>query len=132
VLRNALAVIFGLIACNLVFGAFAYGTVLIWPDYAIHGHQWLDQRIFTFPPIMAYLNLAYWAASFFVAGWATAKIARDGSSVSVAAGLMALYAIYVHMLHEWSKFPWWYNLAVVISVVPAILWGARIATEQKG
>jgi hypothetical protein len=131
-LRNILAVILGLILCNVVFSGLAYGTLIIWPDYAIHGHRWIDQRIFTFPPIMASLNLLFWALSFAAAGAATARIARDGWTVWVAAGIMQLYAVYVHLYELWSVIPWWYNIIVVILVIPATLFGARAVRKPNG
>jgi hypothetical protein len=59
-LRNLLSVLIGLIICNAVFGIFAVATMFAWPEYWMHGHRWLDQRIFSFTPIMASLNLFFW------------------------------------------------------------------------
>jgi hypothetical protein len=33
----------------------------------------------------------------------------------------------VHLILYWPRFPWWYNLGVVIPVVPAVLFGAKLA-----
>jgi hypothetical protein len=131
-LRNIFAVILGLILCNVVFSGLAYGTLIIWPEYAIHGHRWIEQRIFTFPPIMASLNLLFWALSFAAAGWATARMARDGRAVWATVGVMQPYAAYVHLYELWSTIPWWYNVIVVALVVPATLFGARAVSKAKG
>jgi hypothetical protein len=130
-LRNILAVILGLILCNVVFSGLAYGTLIIWPDYAIHGHRWIEQRIFTLPPIMASLNLLFWALSFAAAGWVTERIARDSKAVWVLAGVMQADAAYVHLYSLWSTIPWWYNIIVVILVMPATLLGARAVSKAN-
>jgi hypothetical protein len=130
-LRKILTVILGLILCNVVFSGLAYGTLIVWPDYAIHGHRWIDQRIFTFPPIMASLNLLFWALSFAAAGWITARIARDSKAVWVLAGVMQLDAAYVHLFELWSTLPWWYNVIVVALVVPATMMGGRAVSASK-
>jgi hypothetical protein len=130
-LRNLLAVILGLIMCNVVFGGLAFGTMFVWPDYATHGNRWLDQRIFTFTSIMACMNLIFWALAFIGAGWATAQIARDIRTVWVVAGLMQMYAVYVHLFREWSTFPWWYNVVVAVSVVPATWLGTLFVRPSR-
>jgi hypothetical protein len=130
-LRNLLAVILGLIMCNVVFGGLAIGTMFVWPDYATHGDRWLDQRIFTFTSTMASMNLVFWVLAFIGAGWATEQISRDGRTVWVVAGLMQIYAVYVHLFREWSSFPWWYNLVVAVSVVPATWLGAHVVSANR-
>ncbi len=104
-LRRIIAVIVGLIACQAVFSVLALATMLIWPDFAIHGHHWLDLRIFTFTSLMACANLVFWVLSFVAAGWTTARIARDIIAIWAVAGLIELYAVYVHVLRSWSTFP---------------------------
>jgi hypothetical protein len=123
--RKIIAVILGMIVCQTVFSFFALATMQLWPDYATHAHLYLDQRIFTFTSIMACMNLVFWVLGFIGAGWTTAHIARDSRALCALTGLMQIYAIYVHILRSWSTFPWWYNLVIVFSVVPATLWGGR-------
>jgi hypothetical protein len=124
--RKIVAVIFGMIACQAVFSLLAVATMQLWPDYATHAHLYLDQKIFTFTPIMACMNLVFWVLGYIGAGWATARIARDSRTLWTLIGLMQVYAVYVHVLRSWATFPWWYNLVIVFSVVPATLWGGRL------
>jgi hypothetical protein len=130
VLRNLLSVIAGLIACNLVFAVLGLATMTLWPDYAVHGHRWLDQRVFTFTPIMACMNLLFWSLAFAAAGSATARIARNQWALWVTAGLILMQATYTHLLHEWSHFPWWYNIAVVTLVLPAAFVGGKVSSNR--
>jgi hypothetical protein len=131
-LRKIVAVIFGMIMCQAVFSALALATMQLWSDYASHAHHYLEEKIFTFTSIMACMNLVFWALGFIAAGWITARIARESSAIWALAGLMELYAVYVHILRSWSTFPWWYNLVVVSLVFPAVLLGKMIANEPRG
>jgi hypothetical protein len=130
--RLFLALILGTIACQAVFGGLALATTFLWPDYATHAHHWLDQRIFTFTPIMACLNLVFWVSAFFATGWMTARIGRDGRAMWLLVGLMEIYATYIHLLRDWSKFPWWYNLFIVFSVGPVTVWSGLFWRKRGG
>jgi len=45
---------------------------------------------------------------------------------------LALWALAVlHFALCWSRFPWWYNLGVVIPAVPAVLAGAKLADAPR-
>jgi hypothetical protein len=131
-LHRIIAVILGMIVCQALFGVLALATMQVWPDYASHAHHYLDERIFTFTSIMACMNLVFWALGFIAAGWMTTRIARDSSAIWALAGLMELYAVYAHVVRSWSTFPWWYNIVVVCSVVPAVLLGKLVANESHG
>ena len=43
------------------------------------------------------------------------------------AAVLAGYLGVMHLFLEWSTFPWWYNLGVVIPAVPAVLLGGALA-----
>ncbi len=129
-IRPLIAVILGSVVCNAVFSLLALATLQLWPDYAVHAHRYLDQRLFTFPPIMACLNLLFWMLGYCGAGWTAARAARDNRAVWALAALMQVYAIYVHVLRSWSTFPAWYNLVIVLSVIPATWLGARMASSS--
>jgi hypothetical protein len=51
--------------------------------------------------------------------------------VWVLAGLLGIYLAAVHLVLFWARFPWWYNLGVVIPAVPAVLWGATLAKSAS-
>jgi hypothetical protein len=125
--RRPIAVILGMIVCQAVFSGLALASMQLWPDYATHAYHYIDQRIFTFTSIMACMNLLFWVLAFIGAGWTTERIAHDSRTLWALIGLMQIYAVYVHILRSWYNFPWWYNLVVVFSVVPATSWGGRLA-----
>lgn len=127
--RSVLGVVVGGAAWMVAFFALATLLAQLWPDYAIHGRQWIAQGIFTFTPAMACCNLALWVLAETGAGWVAAKIARRPGAVWVLAGLIGIYLVAVHLLLDWARFPWWYNLGVVIPAVPAVLLGERLANR---
>ena len=128
--RSVLAVVIGVVLWTVVFYVLATGLAQLWPDYAIHGRQWVREGAFTFTPLMALCNLVLWVLAEIGAGWVTAKISKRRGVVWMLAGLLGIYLALVHLILYWPRFPWWYNLGVVIPVVPAVLCGAKLAKSS--
>jgi hypothetical protein len=126
-IRQVVAIVVGLVVWLVGFTTLAFGVAQVWASYGVHARQWMDQRVFTFPPTAASCNLILWILAAVAAGWAAARIARDRRTVWILAALMALYLAALHLVLEWSLFPWWYNLGVVIPAVPAVYAGANLA-----
>lgn len=126
-IRKGLAVVVGLVVWMAAFTAFAIGVAQVWPGYAMHARRWIDQRVFTFPPAMAACNLILWILAAIAAGWAAVRIARSRQVVWILASLIVLYLASIHLWRDWLRFPWWYNLGVVIPAAPAVYLGARLA-----
>ncbi len=124
--RSVLGVVVGAILWMIVFYVLALALAHWWPEYAIHGRQWLRQGVFTFTPTMAVCNLVLWVLAEMGAGWMEARISQHRRAAWVLAGLLGVYLAAVHLLFYWPRFPWWYNLGVVIPAVPAVLLGAII------
>ncbi|MGA9852581.1 MAG: hypothetical protein WBR15_06585 [Gammaproteobacteria bacterium] len=129
--RSILGVVVGLVLWMVGFYALAIGLSLLWPDYALHGRQWIREDLFTFTPLMACCNLALWVLAEIAAGWVAAKISKRRGAVWVLAGLVGIYLAALHLGFDWSRFPWWYNLGVVIPAVPAVLLGAHLAGLRR-
>lgn len=108
------------------------GLMQVWPAYAVHGRTYMQQRLLTFTPPMAACTLLLWIVAAFAAGFAAMKIAHVWRAVQVLAALIVAYAAAVHLILEWPRFPWWYNLAVVLQMAPAILLGARSTQCRAG
>jgi hypothetical protein len=47
------------------------------------------------------------------------------------AGLLGIYLAALHLILYWPRFPWWYNLGVVILAVPAVLLGGKLAKSVR-
>lgn len=128
--RNILAVIGAVVAWMGLFLALALLLGLFWPAYAAHGRTWFEQRVFDFSPAMAVVNLVLWALAAMAAGWVAGRIARRTVAIWIAGGAMWIYAITVHVVLEWSLYPWWYNLGVVLPLLPAFWMGRNVGHHR--
>jgi hypothetical protein len=128
-MRGVLSVVVGAIVWMMGFFALALVLAQLWPDYAIHGRQWTEQGVYTFTPLMACCNIVFWALTEIGAGWSTGKIAKRREAVWVLAGIVLIYLAVLHLLLYWSRFPWWYNLGVVIPAVPAVFLGSKLVNS---
>jgi len=128
--RSFLGVVVGVVVWTVGFYALAILLAQLWPDYAIQGRRWVRQGEFAFTPLMAWCNLVIWVMAEIGAGWVAAKISKRREAVWVLAGLLGIYLAVVHLVLYWSRFPWWYNLGVVIPAVPAVLLGAKLANPS--
>lgn len=130
-MRGVLGVLAGGILWAVGFFVLAVGLAQLWPDYAVHGRQWTRENLFTFTPLMACCNLVFWVLAEIAAGWVAAKIAKHREAVWVVAALLGIYLATLHLVLYWPRFPWWYNLGVVIPVVPAVLLGGRLVIAPR-
>jgi hypothetical protein len=129
--RGVLGVITGAIAWMAGFYALVIVLSALWPDFALHGRVWQTQRAFTFTSPMACFLLLFWALAEVGAGWVAMKTAKHRAAVWVLAGLLGIYLAALHLVLYWPRFAWWYNLAVVIPAVPAVLLGGRLAENRS-
>ncbi len=129
--RDVFGVVIGAVVWMLGFFVLALILAQLWPDYAIHGREWTRQGVFTFTPLMACCNLVFWVLAEIGAGWGAGKIAKRPAAVWVLAGLLGMYLAALHLVLYWPRFPWWYNLGVVILVVPAVLLGGKLVNSLR-
>jgi hypothetical protein len=130
-MRGVLGVVIGAVVWMVGFFVLASVLAQLWPDYALHARHWVKEGVFTFTAAMAGCNLVLWAAAEVGAGWTGAKISRRAGAVWVLAALIGIYLAALHLMLYWPRFPWWYNLGVVIPAVPAVLFGARLARPAR-
>ena len=129
--RDVLGVVAGAVLWMVGFFVLALLLAQLWPDYAIHGREWTKQNVFTFTSLMACCNLVFWVLAEIGAGWVSAKIAQRRAAVWVLAILVGIYFVALHLVLYWSRFPWWYNLGVVIPAVPAVFLGSKLADSSR-
>jgi len=110
--RTVLGVVAGLVAFAAV--AAIAGIVMrgAWPDYA----RVADAMIFTLPMMLARLSIG--AVATIVSGWVTAAVAGRSTFVRLAPGLLLLAAFIPHHIMLWEKFPVWYHLTFLASLIP--------------
>src|SRR5262249_44704921 len=119
--------ILGVVAGLLVWAAVATvgGIVLrgTWTDYA----RVADAMPFTLPMMIARLTIG--AVATIVAGRVTALIGQSTLSRLIPGLLLLLIFIPQHIT-LWQKFPIWYHLTFLLSLVPlTYLGGTRITRE---
>jgi hypothetical protein len=130
-IRSVVGVVAGAVLWMVGFWVLAIVLAQLWPDYAIHGRQWIREGVFTFTPPMACCNVLFWALAEIGAGWATGKIAKRQAAAWILAALLGIYLIAMHLVLYWPRFPWWYNLGVAIPAAPAVLLGAKLAVGVR-
>lgn len=118
VLRGAAGVAAGL--CTWVVVATAGNLLLraVWPGYAE------VEVAMNFTPAMLILRLLLGAFSSLCAGFVAAWIAKSGrGAVKILAGLLFVAFVPVHY-GLWERFPVWYHLVFLVSLVAATILGA--------
>jgi hypothetical protein len=129
-MRSALGVVIGGIVWMAAFTLLAVALAGVWPEYRVHGHAWNTEHVYGFPPLMSVCNALLWISAEIAAGAAAVLIARRREALWILAALIGLYLAFMHLYYEWANLPWWYNLAVAIPAVPAVLLGGRLARRR--
>ena len=129
--RGIASVLAGLVAWIVVATAANLVLRIAWPGYAA------AEIPMTFTLGMLSARLTTGAFASIAAGIAAAWIAKgSGTPVKVLAGLLLLAFIPVHY-RVWDKFPVWYHLTFLASLIPLTLlgaiWKAKVAqTASRG
>jgi hypothetical protein len=94
----------------------------VWPDYV---------RVaagMNFTLGMKLLRLAIGAVATIAAGWATALVVR-GPAIAIGTGVVLLVFFIPEHISLWTKFPLWYHLTFLLSLVPLCVLGGRFASR---
>ena len=119
--RNILGVVAGLavwIAIAVVAGVILRSA---WPAYA----SVADAMRFTLP--MMFARLAIGALATLAAGWVIAVVARRSRLARMTAGLLLVAVFVPQHIMLWNKFPVWYHLTFLVSLVPLTYLGGQIS-----
>jgi hypothetical protein len=118
--RKALAVIVGLavwIAVATVAGVIMRAA---WPAYA----SVADAMTFTLPMMIARLSIG--AVATVAAGWVAAIIARRSTLATLLPGIVLLAGFIPQHITLWEKFPIWYHLTFLLSLIPLAFLGGKL------
>jgi hypothetical protein len=85
---------------------------------------------FTLP--MMFARLAIGAVATLAAGWIIAVIARHSMLARVTAGLLLVVVFVPQHIRLWDKFPVWYHLTFLVSLVPLAYLGGQISALLAG
>jgi hypothetical protein len=124
--KAVLGVIAGLaawMACIVVAGLIMRAT---WPAYVVVA----EAMTFTLPMMLA--RLAIGAVATITAGWVTAAIAPRSMLVRLMPGLILLVLFIPQHIILWNRFPVWYHLFFLLSLLPLTYLGAAIRHSTRG
>jgi hypothetical protein len=118
--RKALGVIVGLVLWIAV--ATIAGVILraAWPAYA----NVADAMTFTLPMMIARLSIG--AVATVAAGWVAAIIARRSVLATLLPGVVLLVGFIPQHIALWDKFPVWYHLTFLLSLIPLAFLGGKL------
>jgi hypothetical protein len=123
--NSILSVVAGLVSwvvITTVAGLIMRGA---WPEYAAVA----DAMTFTLPMMWARLSIGYLATV--IAGCAAAIVARRPTAAAVATGVILLALFVPQHILIWARFPVWYHLAFLLSLVPLAYLGGIAARWRQ-
>jgi hypothetical protein len=123
-LRIILSVVVGFLVWLGMNVGGGYLFAFSWPDYAAAD----PTMSFTVPMLLARIVLGVLAT--LAAGWVAAIIARGRNAALVLGIVLVLFFIPVHAV-LWDKFPLWYHLFFLLTLLPLCILGGRIASRTR-
>ncbi len=124
--RDIVGVVAGLAVWIAIAGVAGVSMRSAWPEYA----SVADTMTFTLP--MMFARLAIGGLATLGAGWVTAAIARRSVLARVTAGLLLVVVFVPQHIMLWDKFPVWYHLMFLVSLVPLAYLGGQISAPWQG
>jgi hypothetical protein len=123
--KRILAVIAGLVVWVVI--ATVAGLIMraAWPAYAAVAHA----MTFTLPMMFARLSIG--AVATLAAGWVTAVVSRRSILAVLTTGLILLVLFIPQHIMLWTRFPIWYHLTFLVSLVPLAYTGGQIAARGQ-
>jgi len=125
--KKILGVVGGLIVWTIVVMVVGETMRRSWPAYA----NVADAMTFTLPMMIARLSIG--ALATLAAGLVTALVVPQSTMAKLMPGVLLLIAFIPQHIMLWDKFPIWYHLTFLLSLVP-LTWvgGALASTNQRG
>jgi hypothetical protein len=127
-LRSILAVVAGYVALVVIFFTLVILMGQFWPALKEAAGIFAAQgRYDVFDMSMLVVFQCTWLVANGTAGLVTRLISKRQAEVWCLAALLFAYFAYNHLWAVWDQLPVWYNLLVVVLVVPMVLVGSRAA-----
>ena len=124
-LKMILAVVAGLLAWVLLITVCGAIMRASWPDYAAVA----ESMAFTLPMLFARLSIS--TVSLLVAAGVTALLAGGTTTSTVVLGSVLLIGFIPIHISLWDKFPVWYHLSFLLSLIPLSVLGGRLASSRS-
>lgn len=123
--RRILAVVAGLVAWVAIVSIAGLIMRSTWREYA----SVADAMTFTLPMMFARLGIGAFAT--LTTGWITAVISHRSKPAILTSGLLLLVVFVPQHILLWNKFPVWYHLTFLVSLVPLTYLGANISPPTR-
>ena len=123
--RKITAVVSGLVAWIVIATVLNWLMRVGWPGYAS------VEASMTFTPAMMLARLVVGALSSVVAGVVLALVVRQRRSAAVVLGTLLLVGFLPVHYQLWDKFPVWYHVVFLVSLLPLVMLGARLASDAS-
>ena len=122
--RRILAVVAGLVVWMVVVTVVGYVMRVSWPAYA----SVAAAMTFTLSMLVARLSIG--ALATLVMGFVTAKIVPRSAIVTLLPGVLLLLAFIPVHVNLWNRFPIWYHLTFLLSLVPLTYAGGLMSAGR--
>jgi hypothetical protein len=122
--RGTLGVVVGLSVWVIVVTVAGLVMREIWPAYA----SVADAMTFTLPTMIVRLTVG--ALATLAMGLATSVVSRRSLVATLAAGALLLLVFIPEHIRLWDKFPVWYHVTFLLSLVPLAYFGGM--TSRRG
>lgn len=122
--RSILAFLAGLVVWVLVAALLNRGVRMALPGYAA------AEPLLTFTLAMKLSRIVLAAVASVAAGAVIAAIAPRSRRVPMVFGIVVLAAFLPEHIHLWEKFPAWYHLTFLLTLVPLVMLGAAMARKN--
>jgi hypothetical protein len=123
--KAILGVVAGLVAWVIVVTVAGIIMRLSWPAYA----SVADAMTFTLPMLIARLSISVVAT--LAMGLVTARITPQSVFVRLLPGALLLMAFIPQHVMLWDKFPVWYHLTFLLSLVPLTYVGGTLSSGRR-
>jgi len=123
--KKILGVVAGLVVWVIVVSIAGSIMRAVWPAYA----SVADAMTFTLPMMIARLSIG--AVATVAAGWVAGMITGRSTIATVLPGVLLLLAFIPEHISLWEKFPVWYHLTFLLSLIPLTFAGGQIAPAQR-
>jgi hypothetical protein len=124
--RCIVGVVVGIVVWVIIATVGNVGLRLSWPAYAA------AEAPMQFDLAMMIARLILGAVSSLGAGLAVARITKGNTRAAVILGVV-LTAIFVPVHYRlWDKFPIWYHVAFLVSLLPLTMLGANLVRPSSG
>jgi hypothetical protein len=131
-LRSILGVVAGGLVWMVMMPLLIILLTFVWPslDSAVRLYMETSRfQVFDTSMLVAFQFL--WPVTNGLAGLVTSLISKQQAAVSFLAAILVVYFAYNHLWVYWNDFPVWYNVLVVILVVPAVILGGMASRPSK-